>query len=1137
MERCPVFTSPYPFGSLRSSLKRGTLPGRLSGIVPEALPFILQALHGSLGRRVMVVVPTQESAEHLRRNLKELTLLDRSFQFRVELFSSTETSPYEEFSPAKGFTGDRMQALDALLFAEEPLLIIAPVAGLACHTMPAERFTRWVRRVHKGESAEPDHLAEHLLALGYERTARVEEAGQFSLRGGILDVFLCGESWATRLDFFGDEVESIRVFDPTDQRTFDERSDVTLLPASELVLDREEADRLVELQLGGSTWEEGARPPRVGVEQFMPVFYPEPVTLLDYFGNGQVLIHDPAACTAEWTDRRSAEVRARGNRKELPPTEAFFTDPQQVLAGLSLLEIHTDNSDPENDWDTIPCPGFSARFSEFIYQIEELTTKGGTIHVFLPTVGQLKRMKSLLAESGFNVHAAWEHPTAPLKNGGVNLLPGNLLGGVHVRRENTLVVTGTELYGGNYSFSREQKRVFKKSRTIYNLSELRVGDYVVHRAYGVGIYQGISTLTVQGKPHDYISIDYHAEEKLFIPCENIHLIHKYIGMDDEAPKLNKLSDGGWQRAKKNARKAVESLAQELVELYARRLQAPGHAFADHGEIEQELAESFPFQETTDQHSAIEAVLADMREPKPMDRLVCGDVGYGKTEVAVRAAFKAVCEGKQVAVLVPTTILAMQHYNTFSSRLSTFPLKVELLSRFRAAKEQKEIIKRLGEGKVDVVIGTHRLLQKDVAFKDIGLLVVDEEQRFGVKHKERLKEFKESVDVLTLTATPIPRTLYMSMAGARDMSLINTAPADRLPVKTVVSRYDENMVGTAIRRELARHGQIYYVHNRVRSIDLIGQKLKKLVPEARVRVAHGQMDEKDLERIMLDFYEHRFDLLVSTTIIENGLDIPRVNTIIVERADAHGLSQLYQLRGRVGRSKQQAFAYMFYPEEKVLTGIARKRLQTIRECSELGSGYRVAMRDLEIRGAGNLLGYRQHGQIHQVGFEMYCKLLKEAVETLQGQAEPEFEVEIEIDLDATLPANYVSDPEQKIELYQRLAHGRTEAEFEELTEEMIDRYGPLPKPALQLLEVARMRELCRKLRIPSVKEEKQHIILRFHEDAQVPPERLMLLAARHRKTVSFVPGDRVLMYVRKENLRGDNLLALLKSMLLTLAGEE
>jgi transcription-repair coupling factor (superfamily II helicase) len=676
----------------------------------------------------------------------------------------------------------------------------------------------------------------------------------------------------------------------------------------------------------------------------------------------------------------------------------------------------------------------------------------------------------------------------------------------------------------------------KKSRAIYDLSELNNGDFVVHNNYGIGIYRGIDTLTIQGKTGDYLTIEYDKGEKLFIPCENINLIHKYIGMDENEPKLNSLSNNNWRRTKARARKMVDALASELVELYAKRMKAEGISFPEDDEMQRELEDSFPFNETEDQLTAINSVKEDMISNKPMDRLVCGDVGYGKTEVAVRAAFKAICGGKQVAVLVPTTILAMQHYNTFSSRFSTFPVKVELLSRFRSKKEQKEVIENIKNGISDVVIGTHRLLQRDVVFKDLGLLIVDEEQRFGVKHKEKIKSLRESIDILTLTATPIPRTLYLSLTGARDMSIINTPPADRLPVKTIVGRYDEETIRKAIKHELARDGQIYYVHNRVKSIDLIATKLKKLVPEAKIRTAHGQMDEKSLEKIMLDFYEKSFNILVSTTIIENGLDIPSVNTIIIERADTFGLSQLYQLRGRVGRSKRQAFAYFFYPEDRVLTKIAKKRLQTIKECSELGSGYRIAMRDLEIRGAGNLLGYKQHGQIHQVGFEMYCKLLKEAVETLKEDKILEYEIELDLKIDASIPSSYISDGEQKIGFYQKMAAIKDEREIDEISEEMIDRFGPLPQRVKLLLEIAKLRGLCYKLRILSLKEEKEHIIVKFRDDAIIEPERITLLLQFYHNSVKFVPGNNTLLYIKKNFYRGSNLISLIKGIMDILSGK-
>jgi transcription-repair coupling factor (superfamily II helicase) len=666
---------------------------------------------------------------------------------------------------------------------------------------------------------------------------------------------------------------------------------------------------------------------------------------------------------------------------------------------------------------------------------------------------------------------------------------------------------------------------------ISTFTDLKVGDLVVHVVHGIGRYQGVKTLESAGSVRDYLVLEYAGHDRLYVPTDQVHLLQKYIGPEGENPRLSKLGGNDWQRAKSRAKRSVEEMAKELLDLYARRKATPGYAFSPDTVWQKEFEEAFPYEETPDQLKAIEEVKRDMESPHPMDRLLCGDVGYGKTEVAIRAAFKAVMDGKQVAVLVPTTILAQQHYTTFRQRLARYPIQIEMLSRFRSSEEQREILKRLKRGAIDIIIGTHRLVSKDVRFADLGLVIIDEEQRFGVRQKERLKELKASVDVLTLTATPIPRTLHLSMVGLRDMSLIQTPPEDRYPVQTYVVEYSDSLVRDAISRELARGGQVFYLYNRVEGIEAEARRVAELVPQARVIVAHGQLSETHLERAVLSFLERQYDVLVCTSIIENGLDMPNVNTLIVRDADRLGLAQLYQLRGRVGRSNRVAYAYFTYEPDKLLSPAAEKRLQALREFTELGSGFKLALRDLEIRGAGNILGAEQHGHIASVGFEMYCSLLEEAVRELKGE-KPRSEVEPQLDLkvNAYLPESYVASPRDKIELYKAIAACRSEEDVEEVAADLIDRFGDPPNEVVTLLEVARLRTLAREAGVASLAQKGEKVVITLAPGAYLTPEEVMALSRATRRRLAPVPGQGRELVFRTDGLKPEEILSSLREAL-------
>ncbi|HNY13157.1 MAG TPA: transcription-repair coupling factor, partial [Candidatus Wallbacteria bacterium] len=787
------------------------------------------------------------------------------------------------------------------------------------------------------------------------------------------------------------------------------------------------------------------------------------------------------------------------------------------------------------------CQKFQGRFAQFIQYIRTVIDDGATVIIILPGMGQINRMAEILSPLKFSVLINDNFFRNPIARKTIYLNEGYMPEGFAVPSEKLFVFSSYEAYGERQVlFNKElvfesKTRARDRYKKIASHLELEDGDYVVHVNYGIGIYRGMKLLSTGGRESDYLLVEYAESDKLYVPVDALHMLHRYVGVDGASPRIGKLNDSSWKKQRSQAQRSVEKLAAYLVTLYAKRSVASGHRFGLDNELQKIFEESFQYKETSDQENAILEVKCDMESDKPMDRLVCGDVGFGKTEVAIRAAFKACMDGKQVAFLAPTTILSLQHYNTLVSRFATFAINVELLSRFRTKAQQSVVVEKLKEGKVDVVIGTHRILQKDIMFKDLGLLIVDEEQRFGVKHKERLKELKHHVDILTLTATPIPRTLYMSMVGCRDISIINTPPAERLPVKTFVLRYSDDIIKEAITREVMRKGQVYYVHNRIDSIDAVANKIAALVPGVRVRYAHGQMEEKQLEKIIMDFYEKEFDVLVSTTIIENGLDISNVNTMIIERADTFGLSQLYQLRGRVGRAKNQAYAYFLFPHEAALTDIAKRRLQAMKEFSELGSGYKIAMRDLEIRGAGNLLGHEQHGHICTIGFELYCRLLEEEVKKIKGEEieqRVDFDCEIDLNINAYIPSTYINSTYQKIDIYKRMVGASNFDELGELSAELIERFGKYPETVHNLFQVVKIKVLGRRLKACSVKEDKKQIMFKFQDGGQIKPDSIAALIKKYAGAVKFSNADdgATLLYLLKQDLKGENLIQLIISVL-------
>ncbi len=955
-------------------------------------------------------------------------------------------------------TAARMAVLQSLWQGKETVVLLTVEAWLQQIPRPAA-FSGGAINLVTGMTLERDALLAQLVKDGYERVVAVDARGQFSVRGGIVDVFSLNSAEPIRLEWFDQELDSIRSFDPVSQRSLGTLDETLIMP------------RFFSGEPDGA--------------------------IIDHLpADGRVVFDEPA---------RLAEAATRLIREENREERGFW--PWETLAeqlgkrsclGVSLLPTSQTVFDETVNFAWRTLAPYHRQIELLRQDLTQWLREGCTVYLAMSGEEKANAFSRQLQELGVPLEG-------PLGGEGVRVVVLAASGGFVCLEEKLVLVTETDIFG---VVKRQRARLSKQAGPMVRyVSDIRSGDYVVHQTHGIGRYMGVENLLAGDMRRDYLMIRYAGDDTLYVPVEQVQLLHKYIGAEGKSPRLSRMGGADWSRTRSRAKKAVTEMAAELLRLYSQRKMVAGHAFAPDSAWQAEFEEAFPYEATPDQVRALAEIKADMEAPYPMDRLLCGDVGYGKTEVAIRAAFKAVVDGKQVAVLVPTTVLAQQHFKTFSARLAGFGPVVDMVSRFRTAKEQKETLLKVRDGKVDILIGTHRLLNTDVLFRDLGLLVIDEEQRFGVAQKEKLKKWTVGIDVLTLSATPIPRTLHMSLAGARDMSTIDTPPEDRLPVETMVAEYHDAVVQEAILREVRRGGSVYYVYNRVQSIDRVADNLRKMMPELRIVVGHGQMPEEMLEQVMVDFYEHKADVLVCTSIIENGLDVSHANTIIIHNADYFGLSQLYQMRGRVGRTSRLAYAYFLYQRGKVISEAAEKRLQAIREFTELGSGFRIAMRDLEIRGAGNLLGSQQHGNIASIGFELYCQLLEETVRELSNQPLPKSEPEplIEFAMDAYLPDDYIEDAMHKLEIYRRLADVRQKGEAEDVLDELIDRFGEPPEPVMALIQTASFRGLCRRLGVRSVQQRGADVRVGFSENSGVDPMQLVALVNRHAGSITLEQG--------------------------------
>ena len=1079
-------------------------------ILDAAKPYFLASLCQSLKLPMLVVTAQPENAKRLYEQL-----LNWCGDSQVKLFPEVDTLYYDRIVSDNSTELERLQALSALAGIDEnegPPLVVASAPAMMQKTTPHTNFVSTCHAVRVGTEVEPLRLLEQWQKMGYRLESMVEVPGTMSRRGGIVDIYPPTSELPARLEFFGNTIDSIRLFDPANQRSLKTVSSIAIGPATELLTPllhgRAELEPLLSLDLAGCTPEASEHfrqeiailleKQALDALSFYASFFNED-SILSYLPQDALLILDEPvniANSVKDLDAEAEELRiGKLERGELPrnfPRPYFVWEELESLIKerqcLRLISWGTKEQPYRLDF--APAPSYAGQLPAFIKKAKQLLQQK---HRIVIVSHQASRLSELLDEEDIFAPPLTEIKETPAP-GSLTLVQGLLAEG-WVLNAITYLFTDAEIFG----FIKQQRLMRKRPVSHHKLFvDFKPGDYVVHIEHGIARFAGMTTLSTDNTQKEYLVLKYAAGDRLYVPADQIDRVSRYIGAGDKPPALTRLGTQEWRRTKQRVKEAAEEIAQELLNLYAAREVIPSFAFSPDTVWQQELEASFPYIETPDQLEVQQQVKADMEKPRPMDRLVCGDVGYGKTEVALRAAFKAVMDGKQVAVLVPTTVLAQQHYRTFSERLSAFPIKVEVLSRFRTPREQQAVLEGLANGTVDICIGTHRLLQKDVVFKDLGLLIIDEEQRFGVIHKEYLKKLRREVHVLTLSATPIPRTLHMSLVGVRDMSTMETPPEERLPIKTYVAEYDEHLVREAILRELERNGQIFFVHNRVQSIDFVASKLRELVPEARVAVAHGQMPEEELERVMTDFALGRSDVLVCSTIIESGLDMPNVNTLMVNRADRFGLTQLYQLRGRVGRGANLAYAYFLYDKDRKLTHTAEKRLRTIFEATELGAGFGIAMKDLEIRGAGTLLGTRQSGHISAVGFNLYCQLLAEAVERLKAKRAGEEEKlkssrlpppVLDLPFPAFIPEEYVGDLNTRISLYQNLVRVDRPEQAEALAQEFHDRFGALPAEVKNLLYAVKIRSLAAKAGIESISTEQGEIVLRRFQGMHFEKQKL------------------------------------------------
>jgi len=1138
------------YNVLLSSIRTNHSPVNIIGTAESQKAHLIYSVYEHTQRPCIVVTYNDAQAKKVYEDLSFFA------GDKVKLFPAREFIFYDVEASSTDILQQRMSVLDILCRNSREVILVSTIDALQQLIMPKETYLDYVRVFELGGAYDIEQIIEDFTIMGYQRVDTVEGRGQFSIRGGIIDIFPMVSECAYRMEFFDNEIDSIREFDVITQLSVQKADKVFVGPSKEIIYNNSQAEDLVNKLKKAVKKLEGKLTKSnnkeiiheaishikgdidkiqqqhyfYSLDKYLSFIYTESSTILQYFDEDAILFLDEPTRiktrseTVEYEFNETMKTmlekgllieESRGSL--LSYHEIIKQACEKVLVGLSALSHSSPDYRAKKliSLTTKTLHSFHGKMEFLIEDLKAWREKKYRIVILSGTKNRGEKLAASLNDMGMGAIYSSDIDNS-IQSGSIVITHGSLNKGFEYPLIHLVVISDKEIFGQDKKVGKAKKH--KSPNRIKAFTDLSIGDYVVHQSHGIGEYVGIEKLVVEGVTKDYLKIRYQGNDYLYVPTNQLDLIQKYIGSEGKAPRLNKLGGSDWNRVKSKVKKSVQDLAKGLIELYAARQALKGHAFSEDTPWQRQFEDTFPYEETADQIRCIEEVKRDMEQPRPMDRLLCGDVGYGKTEVAIRAAFKCVIDGKQVAYLVPTTILAQQHYNNFVQRMKDFPVKVEMLSRFRNPGEQQNIIKELKTGEIDIVIGTHRILQNDVNFKDLGLLIIDEEQRFGVTHKEKLKNLKRNVDVLTLTATPIPRTLHMSMVGLRDMSVIEEPPEDRYPVQTYVLEYNYSLIQDAIIRELNRGGQVYYLYNRVKGIHKVAQEIQRMVPDARIAVGHGQMSERELEDVMLKVLNGEADILVCTTIIETGLDIPNVNTIIIEDADKMGLAQLYQLRGRVGRSNRLAYAYLTYKKDKVLQEAAEKRLRAIREFTEFGSGFKIAMRDLEIRGAGNLLGPEQHGHMEAVGYDMYCKLLEEAVNELKGKpAEAEIETAVDLNVDAYIPEAYIRNHNQRIEIYKKIAAIQSLQDSYDVEEEIEDRYGDLPQPVRNLLEIAYIKSLANDLKITEISQKGSNVIIQFYHAAYVDMKAIIEISNMFKGHMLFTASDKP--YLTYKNAAG------------------
>lgn len=1146
---------------LINDIDRGYSPIAVHGLSESSKCHVVYSLFDHIKKPVVIITYNDLEAKKIHEDLS-------LFFDGVYYLPSKEVLFYDIEAVSSDIASERLNTLKQVI-GRDVLILVTPVDNIVQKYVSPHIFEKYRINLRLGDTVNLQELLNTFIMAGYERVDMVEGKGQFSIRGGIIDFFPLTSNEPYRIELFDDEIDSIRMFDVLTQRSTDKIDEAEIFPAREIIVEREAAasgyERIgaeLESRLkliknrkskeGSDRIKEKILPVLEklkesiyfrGMDAYLPYFYNKLYRLFDYFKFSPMIMVDEPSRVLQRIDTMAFEFQEMyedllGKGEVLPTQGELLYARDEVIGSLVGSRVVTFNTLPRlieefkpaavANFTSVTMHPFHGQVELLIEDLKMWKSKKYRVAILSGTPARGQRLVESLREKGMETlyYDKFPEDIAP---GQIAVSKGILSRGFEYPTIQYSIVSDREIFGE--SKHRRKAPAARGVAKIKSFTDLKVGDYVVHVNHGIGIFQGIKQLTVEGIKRDYLDIRYASGDKLFVPVDQLDLVQKYIGADDKPPKVYKLGGTEWVKTKARVKESIRQMADDLVKLYAIRQEVKGHAFSPDTTWQKQFEEEFPYEETPDQITAIEEIKKDMENTKPMDRLLCGDVGYGKTEVAIRAAFKAAMDGKQVAFLVPTTILAEQHYNNFLQRFRDFPIKIEMISRFRSPGEQKKTLKAVKEGSIDILVGTHRLLQKDIQFKDLGLLIIDEEQRFGVAHKEAIKSLKKNVDVLTLTATPIPRTLHMSLLGVRDMSVIETPPEERYPVQTYVVEFNEQLIRDAIFREINRGGQVYFVYNRVETIKDMLARLSVLLPDARIAIGHGQMSEHELENVMIDFHNGEYDILLCTTIIETGLDIPNVNTLIVYDADRMGLSQLYQLRGRVGRSNRLAYAYFTYKKDKVLQEVAEKRLKAIKEFTEFGSGFKIAMRDLEIRGAGNMLGPEQHGHMETVGYDMYCRLMEEAIHEVKGEkvSEP-VETSIELGISAYIDSDYIKDEGQKIEIYKKIAAIRDRKDLYDVEEEIEDRFGDIPETLRNLLQISYIKAAASQAGIVNIVQKGDIINLHFAGNIEAKHQWIMALLEKYDKQISFNASKMPYFSVKTAGIKNTEVLGLLRDMI-------